>query len=72
MGSRVPGSANRRSVAWTGLNDAAEMNKGLQVRLFARTWTNPHPEKEIATLDVLSTGTLCDPFLVAVTLEKDR
>ena len=50
----------------------AEKNKGLQVRLFAQTWTNPHPEKEIATLDVLSTGTLCDPFLVAVTLEKDK
>lgn len=59
-------------VAWTGMNDMAEMNKGLQVRLFAQTWTNPYPEKEIATLDVLSTGTLCDPFLVAVTLEKDK
>jgi len=59
-------------VAWTGLNDAAEMNKGLQVRLFARTWTNPHPEKEIASLDVISAGTLCDPFLVAATLEKGR
>ena len=59
-------------VAWTELNDMSEMNKGLQVRLFARTWTNPHPEKEIATLDVISAGTLCDPFLVAATLERDR
>jgi hypothetical protein len=59
-------------VAWTGTNDVAEKNEGLQVRLFARTWTNPHPEKEIATLDVISAGTLCDPFLVAATLETDR
>ena len=36
------------------------------------TWTNPHPEKEIATLDVLSAGKECDPFLVAVTVERDR
>jgi hypothetical protein len=59
-------------VAWTGPNDTTEMNKGLQVRLFALTWTNPHPEKEIAALDFISTGTLCDPFLVAATLEQDR
>ena len=59
-------------VAWTGMNDTVEKNNGLKVRLFARTWTNPHPEKEIASLDVLSAGTLCDPFLVAATLERDR
>jgi len=59
-------------VAWTGPNDVSATNKGLQVRLFTRTWTNPHPDKEITTLDVISAGTLCDPFLVAVTLEKDR
>ena len=59
-------------VAWTGPNDISETNQGLQVRLFAMTWTNPHPEKEITTLDVVSAGTLCDPFLVAATLERDR
>jgi len=59
-------------VAWMGTNDLAERNKGLQVRLFARTWINPHPEREIASLDVISAGTRCDPFLVAATLEKDR
>jgi hypothetical protein len=59
-------------VAWTGLNDAVDRNKNLHVRLFVHTWANPHPEKEIASLDVISAGTLCDPFLVAATLEKDR
>lgn len=59
-------------VAWIGTNDMSEKNQGLQVRLFARTWINPHPEKVITSLDIISAGTLCDPFLVAVTLERDR
>ncbi len=46
------------------------MNQGLKIRLFDMAWTNPHPEKEIASLDVLSAGKECDPFLVAVTLER--
>jgi hypothetical protein len=48
------------------------MNPGIKVRLFTTTWSNPHPEKEVATLDMLSAGTACDPFLVAVTLERDK
>jgi hypothetical protein len=57
-------------VAWTGSNDNTDQNKGLKIRLFDFAWTNPHPEKEIATLDVLSAGKQPDPFLVAVTLER--
>jgi len=59
-------------VAWTGSNDSIDLNPGFKIRLLATSWTNPHPEKEIATLDVLSAGTACDPFLVAMTLERDR
>jgi hypothetical protein len=55
-------------VAWTGANDVIDQNAGFAIRLFVMTWTNPHPEKVIATLDVLSAGKECDPFLVAVTL----
>lgn len=40
----------------------------MMIRLFDLAWTNPHPEKEIATLDMLSAGKDCDPFLVAVTV----
>ncbi len=71
---RAPGRLlTKAKVAWTGLNDTVAQNPpGLFVRLFAMTWTNPHPEKEIATLDVLSAGKECDPFLVALTLERDR
>ena len=57
-------------VVWTGSNDSTELNQGLKIRLVAQTWTNPHPEKEIATLDIVSANTLCEPFLVAATLER--
>ncbi|MHB1560695.1 MAG: sigma-70 family RNA polymerase sigma factor [Isosphaeraceae bacterium] len=72
---REPGRRlTRGKVAWTGLNDAVaqHVRPGLRIRLFEMTWTNPHPEKEIATLDVLSKGKECDPFLVALTLERAR
>jgi RNA polymerase sigma factor (sigma-70 family) len=59
-------------VAWTGSSDSTDLNPGIKIRLFDLTWTNPHPEKEVAALDILSAGTQCDPFLVAVTLERDR
>lgn len=55
---------------WTGSNDVTDHNPGIKVRLFAITWTNPHPEREIAALDVLSSGNDCDPFLAAVTLSR--
>jgi RNA polymerase sigma factor (sigma-70 family) len=58
-------------VAWTGASDTTEMNPGIKIRLFDLTWTNPHPDKQVAALDILSAGTACDPFLVAVTLERD-
>ena len=55
---------------WTGSNDVTDHNPGIKVRLFAITWTNPHPEREIAALDVLSSGDDSDPFLAAVTLSR--
>ncbi len=59
-------------VAWTGSNESTGPDRSIKIRLFATAWTNPHPEREVATLDMLSAGTDCDPFLVAVTLERDR
>jgi RNA polymerase sigma factor (sigma-70 family) len=55
---------------WTGSNDVTHLNPGVKIRLFAITWTNPHPEKEITAFDVLSSGNDCDPFLAAVTLSR--
>ncbi len=73
MWHRDPGrKLTGAKVAWTGLNDAVAVNPpGLFVRVFSITWTNSHPEKTIATLDVLSAGKDCDPFLVALTLERN-
>jgi hypothetical protein len=68
---RDPGRRiDRAKPAWTGQNDAAarHVRPGLMIRLFDLAWTNPHPEKEITSLDVLSAGKECDPFLVAVTV----
>lgn len=72
---RDPGRpVSRAKVAWTGLNDAVEQSPrpGLMVRLYDMAWTNPHPEKLIATVDFLSAGEECDPFLVALTVEGER
>ncbi len=44
----------------------------MTVRLFAFTWTNPHPDREIATIDVVSSNSACDPYLIAVTLEREK
>jgi hypothetical protein len=62
-------SVKRAKVAWTGTNAASE---GLDrhIRLFAVVWTNPHPEKQVTTIDVESKETMSDPFVLALTLEK--
>jgi len=62
-------AVKRAKVAWEGTNAAAE-GMGAKIRLYRVEWTNPHPEKEVATIDMLSKGLECDPFLVALTLEK--
>jgi hypothetical protein len=59
----------RAKVVWTGSNTASENNQR-QIRLFEVVWTNPHPDSEVATIDMQSKETVCDPFLVALTLEK--
>ena len=61
-------------IAWTGRNEMVNGGdwEGVTVRLFAVTWTNPHPDREIATIDVVSSNSACDPYLVAVTLERAK
>jgi RNA polymerase sigma factor (sigma-70 family) len=58
----------RGKVVWTGENDAA---KGFNATLwlFAHTWKNPHPNKQVAAIDFVSTLTDAAPFVVAMTLE---
>jgi protocatechuate 3,4-dioxygenase beta subunit len=61
-------------IAWRGSNEMLDKrpNREIQIGLWDFTWTNPHPEKEIAAIDVVSSTASCDPFLVAVTLEREK
>lgn len=42
---------------------------GWGVRLYMTTWTNPHPEVAIESLDFVSTMTGSAPFLIAITVD---
>jgi RNA polymerase sigma factor (sigma-70 family) len=55
-------------VAWTGSNPAAE-HQGARVRLFDTVFVNPHPEKEIQSIDYDSAMAVSAPFMVALTIE---
>jgi hypothetical protein len=44
-------------------------SNAVTVRLFHRTYDNPRPEAEIATLEIISTNTTAAPFVAAITLE---
>jgi hypothetical protein len=60
-------------IAWEGENEAS---KGFdaKIRLYTQTWTNPKPEKEIATIDFVAADVnqACAPFCVAITAESGK
>jgi serine/threonine protein kinase/WD40 repeat protein/thiol-disulfide isomerase/thioredoxin len=60
---------SRGTVVWEGSN-AAVRSKNLTLRLYLTKWTNPRPEKEVATIDYVSTNTIAAPFCVAMTAEQ--
>jgi WD40 repeat protein len=55
-------------VVWTGSNAEAE-RYGEKIRLFHTTWENPWPDLEVASLDMVSTLTECNPCLLAITVQ---
>lgn len=60
---------SRGKVAWKGDNDAAK-GMGARVRLYLTTWDNPHPDKQVTTIDYSAPGTTnAAPFCVAMTTE---
>lgn len=63
----------RSKVAWEGQNEMIK-GSGLKIKLFLTTWENPHPEKQITTLDYVTTDgaqqTGAAPFCVAISTEK--
>jgi RNA polymerase sigma factor (sigma-70 family) len=56
-------------VAWTGKNPATT-DRGLKIRLCKTAFANPHPEKEIQTIDYVSAMAGSAPFMVGLTLER--
>jgi RNA polymerase sigma factor (sigma-70 family) len=62
-----PSSANT-TVAWRGNNPPAEHN-GARVRLFDTAFVNPHPEREIQSMDYISAMAGSAPFMAALTIE---
>jgi hypothetical protein len=59
----------RGVVAWTGANLHTEP-RGIALRLCLSVWDNPHPEKQVAAVDFVSSmDTQAAPFCVALTVE---
>jgi hypothetical protein len=63
---------SRGKVAWSGTNAATGVSGGADgpIRLFSTEWTNPHPDRRVAAIDMETKDTPCAPFLVALTLEQ--
>lgn len=66
-------SPSDAKVAWEGENEAA---KGFmaKIKLYHMTWVNPHPDKEIVSLDFVTADIkqACAPFCVAITAEAAK
>jgi hypothetical protein len=59
----------RAAVAWEADNPVRKETR-TKVRLYLTTWENPHPKKEVARIDYVSTpGTPAWLFCVAMTVE---
>jgi WD40 repeat protein len=56
-------------IAWKGNNPAAKQAGNRGIRLFKRTWKNPTPDIEVATVDFVGEHVSACPFLVALTAE---
>lgn len=61
----------RGKKAWEGQNEPA---KGFDasIRLYLTTWENPHPGKQVVSIDYISTQTDAAPFCVAMTVERKK
>jgi hypothetical protein len=61
----------RGMVAWKGENERTKKFPGRQLRLYLSTWENPHPTKNVVSIDYVKVGdTPAAPFCVALTLEE--
>ncbi len=59
----------RARLAWEGSNELARKSD-VRILLYRGTWTNPHPDQQVVSIDYLSTNdTAAAPFCVAITAE---
>jgi len=63
----VPGAQpNGPTVGWIGKD---KDKPAIDYVLFEKQWSNPHPDLEIVSIDLVSAMTNAAPFLVAVTAQ---
>jgi RNA polymerase sigma factor (sigma-70 family) len=60
----------RAEVAWKGTNDVAERTSGATLRLYVTRWTNPAPDRKVASIDFVAAHAEVAPFSVAMTIEE--
>jgi hypothetical protein len=61
-------SAARAIVGWGGAEPVSGQSR-VRPRLFLATWNNPQPQIPIKTLDLVSSLTEADVFIVSMTAE---
>jgi hypothetical protein len=62
-------SSSTSELAWVGINPwIAREQPDFSLRLYRSTFDNPHPDREVATVDLVSTLTDAAPFLVGITV----
>jgi hypothetical protein len=61
----------RSKIGWEGENEAVK-GSGIKIKLWLTTWRNPHPEKEVVSIDYVAAAatTAVAPFCVAITVEE--
>lgn len=69
IGESLTAEPQRGALVWMGTNPQAESDNAKSLRMFKRTWENPWPETEIASVDFESAGKGVGPFLLAITAE---
>ncbi|MDP2898615.1 MAG: DUF3352 domain-containing protein [bacterium] len=52
-------------IVWTGRNSLSP------IRLYSMAWENPHPDKAVASIDYKSAGTVCAPYVIAITADVE-
>ena len=65
-----PVEVTRGKEAWTGQN-AFSRQQNQNIHLYLTTWSNPHPEKKVLSIDyVCNEKGAASPFCIAISLEK--